>query len=471
MQLGGQSKASVMNLRASEAADRAKALIESVLPVLLPLGVLLLQALLWDLIAPFAWLGFLPAVAAAAWFSGLRGGLLALAVSVASAEWLLTRPSVRDVEPPDSQIFAALTFSALALASVFLLESRRREQARLHAAVAALRALFLATEDADRATHATTGRGQTADDLAALERLHAELTWRKAAFKALPLPLAVYTPQGRCLSANPAFVEALGSTPQRVRGLNPAVPAAFGIDSLAETFQRVAASRDMGERQAEVIGSGLRVQLYRLASGDGGVVLLTLAVAATAPAAFAALRSVGDPHPPPAQASRASSGSGYDPPFPTLHARPAQPGEWPRAKTATLDLGRSLGGLHCLVVDDQQINRELLREILQIEGAQVSLCEGGREALERVNADPGTFDVVLMDLQMPDMDGYTAATQLRRRVGAEQLPIFAVTADGPGVTHSMINAAGMQGLLYKPLDVERLVGLLAAERARHRRER
>jgi CheY-like chemotaxis protein len=108
-----------------------------------------------------------------------------------------------------------------------------------------------------------------------------------------------------------------------------------------------------------------------------------------------------------------------------------------------------LCGLRVLVVDDNMINRELARAILEPAGVEVSEAQGGREAVEIAQSLP--FDVILMDLRMPDMDGRTAVRAIRSEPGPNQhMPILAFSADGM-VDCSAAENAGFQGVVRKPI--------------------
>lgn len=119
-----------------------------------------------------------------------------------------------------------------------------------------------------------------------------------------------------------------------------------------------------------------------------------------------------------------------------------------------------LAGLSILVTDDSDINREVAQHILQDEGARVLLAGNGAEALKALGTTPCGVDIVLMDVQMPVMDGYQATRQIRQRPGLADLPIVALTA---GVFRNQQVAAldaGMDGFLPKPFNVEDLVAII-----------
>ncbi|UUO08376.1 ammonium transporter [Blastopirellula sp. J2-11] len=113
-----------------------------------------------------------------------------------------------------------------------------------------------------------------------------------------------------------------------------------------------------------------------------------------------------------------------------------------------------------LVVDDNEINRIVAKEILQSEGFQVTLAENGRQAVEKIQS--GQFDLVLMDCEMPEMDGF-AATRMIRNLAAnghpqlEKLPIVALTAQAVRGDKERCLAAGMNGYVMKPVNRSELI--------------
>ena len=119
-----------------------------------------------------------------------------------------------------------------------------------------------------------------------------------------------------------------------------------------------------------------------------------------------------------------------------------------------------LAGLRLLVVEDNLNNQQVARELLEDEGARVQIAGDGREAVEAVAAAEPPFDVVLMDLQMPVMDGYTATRQIRQQLGLLSLPIIAMTANAMASDRDACLAAGMNDHVGKPFDLDRLVDLL-----------
>ena len=94
--------------------------------------------------------------------------------------------------------------------------------------------------------------------------------------------------------------------------------------------------------------------------------------------------------------------------------------------------GEGLAGLHFLAAEDNEINAEILADLLEIEGASCEIVANGRLALERFErAAPGEFDAILMDVQMPVMNGHEATRAIRAlpRPDAARIPIIAMTAN------------------------------------------
>ncbi len=119
----------------------------------------------------------------------------------------------------------------------------------------------------------------------------------------------------------------------------------------------------------------------------------------------------------------------------------------------------SLEGLHFLAAEDNDINAEILSEILSMEGASCEIAANGRLALERFEqAAEGEFDAILMDVQMPVMNGYdvTRAIRALKRDDAVEIPIIAMTANAFAEDEKDALDAGMDVHLAKPIDVELL---------------
>ena len=117
---------------------------------------------------------------------------------------------------------------------------------------------------------------------------------------------------------------------------------------------------------------------------------------------------------------------------------------------------RSLQGLHLLVVEDHPVNRLIAQELLEAVGARVDTVSNGQEAVAFVHDHGDSLDLVLMDIQMPLMDGYEATREIRRRYTRNRLPIVAMTAHALPEERERCLAAGMNEHLGKPIAVDRL---------------
>ncbi len=119
-------------------------------------------------------------------------------------------------------------------------------------------------------------------------------------------------------------------------------------------------------------------------------------------------------------------------------------------------------GARILLVEDNEINQQVAMELLEQEGLFVSLAQDGREAVDMVLAsDTQDYDVVLMDLQMPVMDGYTATGEIRKVRRFDGLPIIAMTADAMTGVSEKVFEAGMNDYISKPVDPASLFSTLA----------
>ncbi len=133
----------------------------------------------------------------------------------------------------------------------------------------------------------------------------------------------------------------------------------------------------------------------------------------------------------------------------------------PRNAAQSLPLpGPHLPGLRVLVVDDSNITREVIAQALEVEGAQCALATDGQEAINRLRTRPNAFDVLLMDLQMPVMDGLTATRLVRSELGLTYLPIIALTAGFLPRQLEEARRAGITEILAKPVKRERMVEVL-----------
>ncbi len=124
---------------------------------------------------------------------------------------------------------------------------------------------------------------------------------------------------------------------------------------------------------------------------------------------------------------------------------------------------KRLAGLSFLVVEDNALNRQVIEELLKSEGASVQLAEGGFEGVSCVITGNKVFDAVLMDVQMPDIDGYEATRRIRANPRFSTLPIIAITANASAADRQACLQAGMNGHVGKPIDIEHLVSVLRAQ--------
>ena len=120
-------------------------------------------------------------------------------------------------------------------------------------------------------------------------------------------------------------------------------------------------------------------------------------------------------------------------------------------------------GKRLLVVEDNALNREIAVTMLEEGGFEVDTAENGKVAVDKVRESaPGYYDLVLMDIQMPIMDGYVAARAIRALPDAEKagLPIVAMTANAFDEDRQNAEKAGMNGHLSKPFDMQQLLTML-----------
>lgn len=119
---------------------------------------------------------------------------------------------------------------------------------------------------------------------------------------------------------------------------------------------------------------------------------------------------------------------------------------------------RALSGLRVLLVEDHPVNQEIAVRMLSSRGATIDVASDGQQGLDRLQAaGPTAYDLVLMDLQMPVLDGLSATRRLRELPGFDNLPVVAMTAHAMPEEKAQCLAAGMQGHIAKPLNMTRLV--------------
>ena len=125
--------------------------------------------------------------------------------------------------------------------------------------------------------------------------------------------------------------------------------------------------------------------------------------------------------------------------------------------------GSDFRGRYILLVEDNELNREITVEILNEYGFMVDTAENGAEAVEKVkNSKPGNYDLVLMDVQMPVMNGYEATKQIRalENPALAGITILAMTANAFDEDRKKALECGMDGFLSKPIDIEELINTL-----------
>lgn len=124
----------------------------------------------------------------------------------------------------------------------------------------------------------------------------------------------------------------------------------------------------------------------------------------------------------------------------------------------------SIQGLHLLLAEDNDLNAEIADTLLSDEGAKITRVTDGRQAIEQFTENPPeTFDAILMDIMMPNMDGITATKTIRKldRTDASTIPIIAMTANAFAEDAEKCREAGMNDHLSKPLQMEKVIATIA----------
>ena len=121
-----------------------------------------------------------------------------------------------------------------------------------------------------------------------------------------------------------------------------------------------------------------------------------------------------------------------------------------------------LRDMKVLLVEDNELNREIARELLSMAGAQVEQAVNGREAVDMVRENPERYHAVLMDIRMPVMNGCEAARRIRAlgRQDTDQLPIIAMTANAFSEDVKKSLDSGMNAHIAKPIDMEKIISTL-----------
>ena len=117
-------------------------------------------------------------------------------------------------------------------------------------------------------------------------------------------------------------------------------------------------------------------------------------------------------------------------------------------------------GLHILLVEDNINNQQIARELLEAKGAIITVAQHGLDALQKLTHGKTHCDLVLMDLQMPVMDGYTATHKIRTELGLDQLPIIAMSANVMAADKEAGLNAGLNDHIDKPFDIDDLINII-----------
>jgi CheY-like chemotaxis protein len=132
----------------------------------------------------------------------------------------------------------------------------------------------------------------------------------------------------------------------------------------------------------------------------------------------------------------------------------------PEPELEAAPAGPRLRGVRLLLVEDHPLNQVVARGMLEHAGAEVDLVENGLLAVDRLRERAADYDIVLMDVQMPVMDGYEATRQIRQVLGLK-LPVLAMTAGVMKSEQDQCIAAGMDDFIAKPVDVEQMLDAIS----------
>ena len=138
---------------------------------------------------------------------------------------------------------------------------------------------------------------------------------------------------------------------------------------------------------------------------------------------------------------------------------PFEIAEKPEEIPAEMDGEVNIAGLHLLLAEDNELNAEIARTLLEDEGAITTIVNDGQQAVDIFSRNkPGTFDAILMDIMMPEMDGLSATKAIRAldREDAGTIPIIAMTANAFDEDEKTCMEAGMNAHLVKPLDIQKM---------------
>lgn len=145
--------------------------------------------------------------------------------------------------------------------------------------------------------------------------------------------------------------------------------------------------------------------------------------------------------------------------------------EVPAAQLITSKSDFEIGSLQILVAEDNTVNQMIVEDMLRTDGHKVTIVDDGAEALSIVQNNPEKFDVIMMDVQMPNMNGVEATKAIRSQIcSSDDLPIFALTANAFKSQVDQYISAGMQGALTKPIVHKDLSAMLVRYFSTHQRK-
>jgi CheY-like chemotaxis protein len=140
----------------------------------------------------------------------------------------------------------------------------------------------------------------------------------------------------------------------------------------------------------------------------------------------------------------------------------SRPGDFPAEEKTEAKAEPSLEGKRVLLAEDVEINREIVIALLEPYGLAVSCAENGVEAVREFEERPYDYDIIFMDVHMPEMDGYEATRRIRSldMPRAKEIPIIAMTANVFAEDVEKCKAVGMNDHVGKPLDLEQVLAAL-----------
>ena len=118
--------------------------------------------------------------------------------------------------------------------------------------------------------------------------------------------------------------------------------------------------------------------------------------------------------------------------------------------------GGDFSGMRFLLTEDNELSADIMTELLELRHARVSCVHSGEEAVRRIDEGTEEYDAVLMDVQMPGMNGYEATRAIRALARGAKLPVFALTASTHESDRISAQLAGMNAFLQKPLQMAML---------------